>query len=146
LNNPINSTPRNYEEFKNIEKENFKSFDIEQFIDSFTGANNNDIEFLYNEMVKYASELLDKIEYIEMKKKFFPQIETGVIPQVIILHSDLLNYHKNDIIKFYKAKYNEEKKIYELNDIKGIVKWLIKEEENVKHEINKNISNLKKEI
>ncbi|RIN38293.1 hypothetical protein, partial [Staphylococcus succinus] len=94
----------------------------------------------------YASELLDKIEYIEMKKKFFPQIETGVIPQVIILHSDLLNYHKNDIIKFYKAKYNEEKKIYELNDIKGIVKWLIKEEENVKHEINKNISNLKKEI
>lgn len=146
LNNPINSTPRNYEEFKNIEKENFKSFDIEQFIDSFTGANNNDIEFLYNEMVKYASELLDKIEYIEMKKKFFPQIETGVIPQVIILHSDLLNYHKNDIIKFYKAKYNEEKKIYELNDIKGIEKWLSKEEENVKHEINKNISNLKKEI
>jgi len=146
INNHINNTPRNYEEFKNIEKENFKSFDIEQFIDSFTGANNNDIEFLYNEMVKYASELLDKIEYIEMKKKFFPQIETGVIPQVIILHSDLLNYHKNDIIKFYKAKYNEEKKIYELNDIKGIVKWLIKEEENVKHEINKNISNLKKEI
>lgn len=143
LNNPINSTPRNYEEFKEIKKENFN---IEQIMGSFTGANNKDIEFLYNETVKNVSDLLDNIEYIKMKKKFFPQIETAEIPQVIVLNSDLKNYHKNDIIKLYDANYNEEKKIYELNDIKRIMKWLIKEEENVKKEINKNIINLKKEI